>query len=122
MKKTINWIIWSLVLIVINMGAFPIALFSLFGTAEGTSIFSLDYLIAFLIMLLANIVTIQLFVSIRKQKQKAFLIGLVLAIIEICGFVLFIYTGTDFMICLALVLISIIGAAVLLGKGAFARN
>lgn len=116
MKKSMNWMIWGLVLIVINMGAFPIALFSLFGTAEGTSIFSLDYLIAFLIVLLANIVTIQLFVSIRRQNQKTFLIGLILAIIEISAFVLFIYSGTNFTVCVTLVLISIIGAAVLLFK------
>ena len=116
MNKLMYWIIWSLVLIVINMGAFPIAMFSLFGTVEGTSIFSLDYLIAFSIMLLANIVTIQLFVSIREQNQKTFLIGLVLAIIEACAFVLFIFTGTEFSVSLALVLISIIGAFVLLFK------
>ena len=116
MNKFMYWIIWSLVLIVINIGAFPIAMFSLFGTAEGTSIFSLDYFIAFSIMLLANIVTIQLFVSARKQNQKTFIIGLVLAIIEACAFLLFIFTGTEFAVCLALVLVSIIGAFVLLIK------
>ena len=114
MNKLMSWIIWGLVLIVINMGAFPIALFSLFGTAEGTSIFSIDYLIAFSIMLLANIVTIQLFIAARRQDQKGFLFGLIFAIMEVCAFVLFIYTGAAFSLCLTLVIISIVGASVLL--------
>lgn len=116
MKKTTYGIIWGLVFIVINMGAFPIALFSLFGTSEGTSIFSLDYLIAFSIVLLANIITIQLFISFRKQNQKDFLFGLMIAIIEVCSFVFFINGNMDFSICLTLAAISVVGAILLLIK------
>lgn len=82
MQKSMYWIIWSLVFIIINIGAFPIAIFSLFGTAEGTSIFSLDYLIAFFIIVLANLISIQLFISSRSQDQKGFLFGLIIAIIR----------------------------------------
>lgn len=111
MKKLIYWIIWSLVFIVINIEALLIANFSLFGTAEGTSIFSLDYLIAFGIIVLANIISIQLFISSRKQDQKSFLFGLVIAIIQVCAFViLFSKIG------ITLAAISIIGAATLLIK------
>ncbi|MFJ7746857.1 hypothetical protein [Peribacillus sp. NPDC097295] len=119
MKKTIYGVIWGLVLIVINMGAFPIALFSLFGTSEGTSIFSLDYLIAFSIVLLANIITIQLFISFRRQNQKDFLIGLIIAIIEVCSFVLFINGNMDYSISLTLAALSVVGAILLLIRSRF---
>lgn len=116
MKKSIYWVIWSLVLVTINIGAIPIAAFSLFGTAEGTSIFSLDYLIAFSIILLANIISVQLFISLRKQNQKGFLFGLVIAVMEVCSFVLFFNGIADISICLALAAISVIGALILLIK------
>jgi hypothetical protein len=115
MKKTMYWIIWGLALVVINLGAIPIALFSLFGTPEGTSIFSVDYLIAFSIFLLANIVSIQLFIAARRQDMKGFLFGLLLAIIEAISFVLFINT-VDFWVCFILAMIGVVGAAVLLIK------
>lgn len=116
MKKTMYGIIWSLVVIVINIGAFPIALFSLFGTSEGTSIFSLDYLIAFSIVVLANIITIQLFITFRRQNQRDFLLGLIIAIIEVCSFVLFINGNMNFSISLTLAAISVVGAILLLIK------
>ena len=114
MKKAIYWMIWGLTLAAINVGAFPIAVFSLFGTVEGTSIFSIDYLIAFSIILFANIIPFQLFISIRKQDQEGFLFGLILAIIEVCSFVLLINSTVAFSICLALAAISTIGGAILL--------
>lgn len=116
MKKLMYWIIWILVFIVINIGAFPIAAFSLFGTAEGTSIFSLDYLIAFSIIVLANIISIQLFISSRRQDQKGFLFGLIFAITEVCSFILFINRPADFSIYMVLAAISILGAVALLIK------
>ncbi|MBD3107534.1 hypothetical protein IEO70_04075 [Bacillus sp. AGMB 02131] len=116
MKKSLYLFIWVLVAIVINMGAFPVAMFSLFGTPEGTSIFSLDYLIAFIIVFLANIVTIQIFVAMRKNNKTVFLSGVAFAILESLAFVLFITTGAGFGICVALALISVIGASVLLVK------
>lgn len=115
MKKSMYWIIWSLAVIVINIGAVPIALFSLFGTAEGTSIFSIDYLIAFSIIALANIISIQLFISARRQEQKGFLFGLVVAVMEACSFVLFLNSISD-SITIALAAISVAWAIVLLIK------
>lgn len=116
MKKSMYWVIWSLVFVVINIPAFLIANFSLFGTAEGTSIFSLDFLIAFAIIVLANIITIQLFISSLRQDQKGFLFGLVIAIVEVCSFVLLFIGNIDFSICITLAAISIVGAATLLIK------
>ncbi|WP_050616406.1 hypothetical protein [Bacillus testis] len=118
MKKSMYWMIWILALIVINIGAIPLALFSLFDTAEGTSIFSLDYLIAFSIIVLANLITIHLFISARKQDQKGFLSGLVIVIIEACSFVLFIYSMGAFSISAVLAAISVVGAVILLIKSA----
>lgn len=111
MKKSIYWIIWTLVFIVINIEALLIANFSLFGTAAGTSIFSLDYLIAFAIIVLPNIISIQLFISSRKQDQTNFLFGLVIAIIQMCSFVIIFNK-----IGITLVAISIVAAAILLIK------
>ena len=116
MKKSLYLFIWVLVVIVVNMGAFPIAMFSLFGTPEGTSIFSLDYLMAFIIVFLANIVSIQIFVAMRKNNKTGFLAGVAFAILESLAFLLFITTGAGFGICVALALISVIGASVLLVK------
>lgn len=83
MKKPMYWIILGLVLVVINLAAIPISAFSLFGTAEGTSIFSIDYLIAFAILVIPNIVTISLFVSAKKENVTEFFIGVGLAIVEV---------------------------------------
>lgn len=115
MKKSMYWIIWSLVFVSINIGAFPIAAFSLFGTSEETSIFSLDYLIAFSIIVLPNIISVQLLISLRKQDQKGFLVGLIFAILEVCSFILFVSTF-ETLISIPLVAISIVGAVVLLIK------
>ena len=83
MEKSMNWIISSLVLVVINLAAIPISAFSLFGTAEGTSIFSIDYLIAFTILVVPNIVTISLFISAKKENVTEFFIGVGLAIAQV---------------------------------------
>ncbi|MGN1401997.1 MAG: hypothetical protein ACI4XL_10880 [Bacillus sp. (in: firmicutes)] len=115
MKKIVYWIIWCLALVTINLGAFPIAMFSLFDTAEGTSIFSLDYAIAFAIIVFANIITVQLFISLRKHDQISFIIGLMIAIIEVLSLVLF-FNGVESSICIALAAGSIIGATILLVK------
>ena len=82
MNKTVQWIIWVLALVAINIPIIPIALFSLFGTAEGTSIFSIDYLIAAGILLIGNIIIIQLFLAIRKGRYQGFIFGLSVAVAQ----------------------------------------
>ena len=109
------WGIWVIALICINLGGIPIALFSLFGTPSGTSIFSLDYFIAFSIFLLSNIPVIQLFFALWKKDQKSFVCGLIFAIIEVCSFILFV-NSVNFQISLILAIIGVLGAAVLLIK------
>jgi hypothetical protein len=113
MKQVLSWILWILVLVSINIGAFPIAAFSLFGTSEGTSIFSVDYFIVFAIMLVANIVTIQLFMSLRKNDQKGILLGCIFAIMEVVSLMLFITTDVSYVY-IPLVIVSVLGAAILL--------
>ena len=70
------WGIWVIALICINLGGIPIALFSLFGTPSGTSIFSLDYFIAFSIFLLSNVSVIQLFFCFTEERSEKFCMGL----------------------------------------------
>lgn len=113
MNKPIQYIIWSLIFTVVNLSAIQIASFSLFTTKEGTSIFSLDYLIAFAILLVANFTTIQLFLAIRKSHQKELIIGLIIAALQAIGLYILIYT-TMFNFGLILSVISISAALVLL--------
>lgn len=102
--------------VAINVGAIPLAFFSLFGTAEGTSIFSIDYLIFTLILVLANLTVVQLFMAIKKDNKRLFAYGLIVAIAEVCFFVLFynaILNGLFFLIGSATI---ILAALVLLVK------
>lgn len=85
MNKTAQWIIWVLALVAINIPTILIASFSLFGTAEGTSIFSVDYLIVAGILLLGNIIIIQLFLAIRKGRYLGFIFGLSVAVAQAIG-------------------------------------
>ncbi|MFJ7936274.1 hypothetical protein [Sporosarcina sp. NPDC096371] len=85
MNKTIQWIIWALALVAINIPTILMASFSLFGTAEGTSIFSVDYLIAAGILLLGNIIILQLFLAIHKGHYQGFVIGLCAAVAQTIG-------------------------------------
>ena len=116
MKKSAYWFIFAVVLVLINLSAIPLALFSLFDTQSGTSIFSIDYLIAFTILLIPNIVTISLFVSVRKGHVKSFFVGLVLAMIEVITMVS-LFFNLDFLILGAIIMIlCAIGGIILLVK------
>lgn len=114
MNKTIQWIIWGLALVAINIPTILIASFSLFGTPEGTSIFSVDYLIAAGILLLGNVINIQLFLAIRKGHSQGFIFGLSLVVAQTFGFYLF---GQNyFTVGLIITGLSILAAIVLLIK------
>ena len=120
MKKSMYWSIWGLVLVIINLSTIPIALFSLFGTAEGTSIFSIDYLIAFAILFIPNIVTISLFVSAKKENLTEFFIGVGLAIVEVIAMVsIFFDILESIMLCAVLIGLCGIGGIILIVKSIF---
>lgn len=112
MNKTLQWIIWILALIAINIPTLSFASFALFGTAEGTSIFSIDYLLAVGILIAGNIITVQLFLAIRKNHYTGFLYGLLTAVSQSAGLYLFAVTFatpwlylTGFSILVAIVLL-----------------
>lgn len=111
-NKKWYWALFVITLFVINVFAFPIALFSLFGTAEGTSIFSLDYFIAAGILLLANAVNIQLFLSLRRGDERLVLAGFLLAALEVLTLLYTLNIGSmhnvDLIILLVLGVLSII--------------
>ncbi|MGM9985918.1 MAG: hypothetical protein ACI35O_01700 [Bacillaceae bacterium] len=120
MKKSMYWSIWGLVLVIINLSTIPISLFSLFGTAEGTSIFSIDYLIAFAILFIPNIVTISLFVSAKKENLTEFFIGVGLAIVEVIVMVsIFFDILESIMLCAVLIGLCGIGGIILIVKSIF---
>lgn len=111
-NKKWYWALFVVTVLVVNVFAFPIALFSLFGTAEGTSIFSLDYFIAAGIVLLANAVNIQLFLSLRRGDERLVLAGFLLAALEVLTLLYTLNIGSmhnvDLIILLVLGVLSII--------------
>ena len=111
-NKKWYWALFVVTVFVVNVFAFPIALFSLFGTAEGTSIFSLDYFIAAGILLLANAVNIQLFLSLRRGDERLVLAGFLLAALEVLTLLYTLNIGSmhnvDLIILLVLGVLSII--------------
>ena len=122
MKKSFYWLLSGLALIVINLATAPIALFSLFGTVSGTSIFSVDYLIAFAIMCIPNIVTISLFVSAKKQHANAFFTGLGLSVVEAIALVTLVF-NLDFIIpCVIIVALCAMGGLALIVKLTFVSS
>lgn len=111
-NKKWYWALFVVTVFVVNVFAFPIALFSLFGTAEGTSIFSLDYFIAAGILLLANAVNIQLFLSLRRGDERLVRAGFLLAALEVLTLLYTLNIGSmhnvDLIILLVLGVLSII--------------
>ena len=111
-NKKWYWALFVITVFVINVFAFPIALFSLFGTAEGTSIFSLDYFIAAGILFLANAVNIQLFLSLLRGDERLVRAGFLLAALEVLTLLYTLNIGSmhnvDLIILLVLGVLSII--------------
>lgn len=82
MNKTLQWILTIAIGLVIISLAWPIASFSLFGTAEGTSIFSIDYAVAFLLVILPLLVVALLAVATYRGVTQWVYIGYGLATVE----------------------------------------
>lgn len=117
MKKSMYWIILGLVLVVVNLAAIPISSFSLFGTDEGTSIFSIDYLMAFAILVIPNIVTISLFISAKKENVTEFFIGVGLAIVEVIAMTSIIFSILEsVMLVTVLIVFCAVGGIILIVK------
>lgn len=83
MKKSMYWLIWVLMLVLINLLAVPCALLTLTTIPVGTSTSLIHYLIPIAFLFIPNIVTISLFVSVKKENVTAFFIGLALAVVEV---------------------------------------
>ncbi|MDV6378687.1 hypothetical protein ORD22_10715 [Sporosarcina sp. GW1-11] len=112
MNKIAQWIIWFLVLIPNSILVYLFISFSLFGTAEGASPSSIDYLIAVAIVLITNITTIQLVVAIQKQRSQGFIYGVIVAVAQILG--LYVFAITFSIIGLVITVISMFVALILL--------
>ncbi|MGM9987845.1 MAG: hypothetical protein ACI35O_11530 [Bacillaceae bacterium] len=110
MNKTIQYVLWTIALIAINITAIPVALFSLF-TSE--SLLSLDGIIALLIVLIPNIASVQLMVAIKQNNPKNFVIGLLAVVGIALAFLLFIQT-VNFAVCMSLLVVSLVASIALL--------
>ncbi|MBF4500663.1 hypothetical protein IRY55_04730 [Savagea sp. SN6] len=98
MNKTLQWILTIAIGLVIISLAWPIASFSLFGTAEGTSIFSIDYAIAFLLMIIPLFVVGLLAVSTYRGVTKWVYAGYGLATIEMLVLAGLVFSSLPFTI------------------------
>lgn len=119
MKK--SWLLFGLALISINLGTIPITIFALidplYETLTGKNIFSIDYLIAFAILLIPNIVTIVLFILAKKEAITEFFTCLGLAVIEVVALVLIFFTTFEYVMIFVLIVgLCTVGAAILLVK------
>lgn len=87
-EPLIKGFVVAVMALAINACALPLASFSLFTTQEGTSVFSIDYLIAAGIQVAPNIIILQLMIALRKNKQSLILGGWIVTMIEILLFFL----------------------------------
>lgn len=83
MKKSMYWLIWVLLLVLINLLAVPCAFLAFTTIPDGTSTSLIHYLIPFAFLFIPNIVMISLFVSAKKENATEFFIGIGLAIVEV---------------------------------------
>ncbi len=81
--------IWVMVLLGINLCAFPISIYSIFAIEKGTNITTLDYVLAILILIISNFITLQLFIAIKKNQKQNTLYGIIIAVTQILSFILF---------------------------------
>ena len=120
MNKTIQWLLTIAITIVIITTAGLIASFSLFGTAEGTSFFSIDFLIAGLILIIPLLVVLLLIIAIRKENTPWVYRGFVLATLEMAVLAGLVYSSLPFtifvIVVLAVAIFSIYGISQLLKR------
>ena len=91
MPKIIYHLIWAFLLISINLCVLPLSIYSLFVIERGTNITTIDYTLAFLIVILSNIITFQLFFAIKKTHKQNTILGIIVGILQIISFILFMH-------------------------------
>lgn len=116
MTKTTCKLISLLALVLINLAAIPIALFSLFDTESGTSLFSLDYLFAFATVFIPNLAAVSLFIFTRRGAMTEFYICLVLAVIIAALLANLVFTFNYAMLSTIMISICSLAATVLMIK------
>ncbi|MER2109187.1 MAG: hypothetical protein ABS949_19860 [Solibacillus sp.] len=112
-ESIIKGFVVVIIALAINACAVPLAAFSLFGTPEGTSLFSVDYLIAAVIQLAPNIIVLQLIIALRKNKQPLVIAGWLVAIAEVILFFLLYQADLDLVMFMYIGLV-VVGIGILL--------
>ncbi|MBD7986234.1 hypothetical protein H9649_16815 [Sporosarcina sp. Sa2YVA2] len=106
MNKTIQWVSFVLAAVAINIPAFLLASFTLFGTSEGTSIFSIDYAVAALIVILANGSIAALFLAINRNYARGFFYALVASVAEaICLYIVLVTFNMNVLLITGIVIV-----------------
>lgn len=113
MNKTLQWLLTIAITIVIARTSGLIASFSLFGTPEGTSLFSIYFLIAGLIFVIPLLVVVLLILAIIKENTRWIYRGYLLATLEMAVLAGFVYASFPFTVFVVVVL----GVAIFSGYG-----
>lgn len=103
-------ILWSLIVVLVNLLAAPIGIYFLFAFSPGTVISNWDIVRAGSFILLCNIISLQLFIAIRKRPNPYTYSGLLLAILQLaaCCLYMSLYTKTAYILFAAAILLSIV--------------
>lgn len=109
MNKVIHWLLTGAITVVIAMTSWLIASFSLFATPEGTSIFSLDFLVAGIIFIIPLLVVILLILALTRNAMTWVYRGYMLATLEMLVLVGLVYASLPFtLFVIGIVVVSII--------------
>ena len=92
MNKVLFWFTWGLAFIVLNLAAFPIAAFILYGVREDAGVFSVPFMRVVGLFLLINLITLQMLIAGRKENKRGFGLGLIVAVMQLLGLLIFIST------------------------------
>lgn len=109
MNKAMHWLLIGAITVVIVIPSWLIASFSLFGTSEDTSIFSLDFLVAGIIFSIPLLVIILLILALTRNAMKWVYRGYALATLEMLVLVGIVYSSLPFILfAIGIIVVSIV--------------
>ena len=100
----------SLLVILINLLALPIAIYFLFAYSPGTVISNWDIALSVSFLLVCNIITLQLILTKRNRQNRYRYAGFVLAFLQLiaCCLYMSLYTLTAYILFAATIILSLI--------------
>ena len=109
MNKVMHGLLIATITVVIIIPSWLIASFSLFATPEGTSIFSLDFLVAGIIFIIPLLVVILLILALTRNAMTWVYRGYALATLEMLVLVGLVYSSLPFtLFVIGIIVVSIL--------------